>query len=89
MIAEFHDRLRDRVREAAGRDPEPTAGRGIDGGKKVNGRRKPIVVETLGLLLTALLTVACVTDREAGWTLLERQPIWSSQVRAHFPAQII
>ncbi|MFJ8628422.1 transposase [Kitasatospora sp. NPDC093550] len=26
MADEFHDRLRDRVREAAGRDPEPTAG---------------------------------------------------------------
>ncbi|MGW7315519.1 transposase [Streptomyces sp. NPDC054865] len=26
LVAEFHDRLRDRVREAAGRDPEPTAG---------------------------------------------------------------
>ncbi|MEU8488791.1 transposase [Streptomyces sp. NPDC048641] len=26
LTAEFHDRLRDRVRQAAGRDPEPTAG---------------------------------------------------------------
>ncbi len=25
LIAEFHDRLRERVRQAAGRDPEPTA----------------------------------------------------------------
>ncbi|WP_234326058.1 IS5 family transposase [Streptomyces sp. NRRL S-495] len=89
LAAEFHDRLRDRVREAAGRDPEPTAGiidaqsvkaaasvpaasRGFDGGKKVNGRKRHIVVDTLGLLLTVLVTAACVTDREAGPTLLER-----------------
>ncbi|MFD5084102.1 transposase [Kitasatospora sp. NPDC058406] len=26
LVGEFHDRLRDRGREAAGRDPEPTAG---------------------------------------------------------------
>ncbi|WP_245238337.1 transposase [Streptomyces roseochromogenus] len=87
MVAEFHDRLRDRVDEAAGRDPEPTAGiidaqsvkgaasvpaasRGFDGGKNVNGRKRHIVVDTLGLLLTVLVTAASVTDREAGRTLL-------------------
>lgn len=89
LVAEFHDRLRDRVRIAAGRDPEPTAGiidaqsvkaaasvpaasRGFDGGKKVNGRKRHIVVDTLGLLLTVLVTAACVTDREGGQTLLAR-----------------
>ncbi|MEU5386633.1 IS5 family transposase [Kitasatospora cineracea] len=89
LVGEFHDRLRDRVREAAGRDPEPTAGiidaqsvkgaasvratsRGFDGGKKVNGRKRHIVVDTLGLLLAVMVTAASVTDREAGRTLLER-----------------
>jgi len=89
LVAEFHDRLRDAVRFAAGREPEPTAGiidaqsvkgsasvpaasRGFDGGKKVNGRKRHIVVDTLGLLLTVLVTAACVTDREAGQTLLAR-----------------
>lgn len=89
LVAEFHDRLRDRVREAAGRDPEPTAGiidaqsvkgaasvpaasRGFDGGKKVNGRKRHIVVDTVGLLLAVMVTAASVTDREAGRTLLER-----------------
>ncbi|MFJ1758658.1 IS5 family transposase [Kitasatospora sp. NPDC088134] len=89
LVAEFHDRLRDRVREAADRDPEPTAGiidaqsvkaatsvpaatRGFDGGKKVNGRKRHIVVDTLGLLLVVVVTAASVTDREAGRTLLER-----------------
>ena len=89
LAAEFHDRLRDRVREAAGRDPEPTAGvidaqsvrgaasvptatRGFDGGKKVNGRKRHIVVDTLGLLLAVMVTAASVTDRDAGQTLLVR-----------------
>ncbi|MFJ3794636.1 IS5 family transposase [Kitasatospora sp. NPDC090091] len=89
LVAEFHDRLRDRVREAASRDREPTAGiidsqsvkgaasvpaatRGFDGGKKVNGRKRHIVVDTLGLLLTVMVTAASVTDRDAGRTLLAR-----------------
>ncbi|WP_369776476.1 transposase [Streptomyces sp. R33] len=50
----------------------PVASRGFDGGKKVNGRKRHIVVDTLGLLLAVTVTAASVTDREAGWTLLER-----------------
>lgn len=89
LTAEFHDRLRERVRQAAGRDAEPTAGiidaqsvktaasvpaasRGFDGGKKVNGRKRHIVVNALGLLLAVMVTAASVTDREAGQTLLAR-----------------
>lgn len=89
LIAELHDRLRDRVRQAAGRDREPTAGvidaqsvkgaasvpaatRGFDGGKKTNGRKRHIVVDTLGLLLAVMVTAASMTDREAGHRLLAR-----------------
>ena len=89
LAAEFHDRLRDRVRMTAGRDPEPTAAvidaqsvrgaasvpaatRGFDGGKRVNGRKRHIVVDTLGLLLAVMVTAASVTDRDAGQTLLVR-----------------
>ncbi|MFF2630480.1 transposase [Kitasatospora griseola] len=50
----------------------PAASRGFDGGKKVNDRKRHIVADTRGLLLTVLVTAACVTDREAGGTLLER-----------------
>lgn len=89
LLAEFHDRLRDRVRQAAGRDTEPGAGvidaqsvkgaasvpaasRGFDGGKKINGRKRHIVVDTLGLLLTVMVTAASVTDRDAAKILLAR-----------------
>jgi transposase len=37
-----------------------------------NGRKRHIGVDTLGLLLTVMVTAASVTDREAGRTLLEQ-----------------
>src|SRR5262245_42699352 len=57
------DALRRRAREAEGREPSPSAGcidsrtvkgaevggvRGYDGGKKLSGRKRHIVVDTLG-----------------------------------------
>ncbi|MFD8705380.1 transposase [Kitasatospora sp. NPDC059648] len=50
----------------------PATSRGFDGGKKVNGRKRHIVVDTLGLLLAVLVTAASVTDRGAGQTLSAR-----------------
>ncbi|MER5728979.1 transposase [Streptomyces sp. NPDC002138] len=64
-----------------GRVPRPAAGpavkppaatRGFDVGKKVNGRKRHIVVDTLGLLLAVAVTAASVTDRDAGQILLAR-----------------
>ncbi|MFE0631228.1 IS5 family transposase [Streptomyces sp. NPDC058864] len=89
LIGELHDRLRDRLRTAERRDPEPTAGvidaqsvkgaasvpadtQGFDAGKKINGRKRHIVVDTLGLLLAVTVTAASVTDRDAGHSLLTR-----------------
>jgi len=71
------DALRRRVRVAAGREPAPRkaaidsqtvkgseAGgdRGYDGGKKVNGRKRHLVVDSLGLLLVVLVTAANLDD---------------------------
>ncbi|MFI5998413.1 IS5 family transposase [Streptomyces sp. NPDC051362] len=50
----------------------PAASRVFDGGKKVNGRKRHIVVDTLGLLLHVMVTAASVPDREAGQALLAR-----------------
>jgi transposase len=44
--------------------------RGYDAGKKVNGRKRHIVVDTGGLLLVVLVTAANVQDRDAGRLLL-------------------
>jgi transposase len=45
-------------------------GRGFDAGKKINGRKRHIAVDTGGLLLTALVTAASVQDRDAAKPLL-------------------
>ena len=83
----MHDQLRDRVRQAAGRNRAPSAAiidsqsvkaaeevarpsRGYDAGKKINGRKRHIAVDTTGLLLTVLVTAASVQDRDAAKPLL-------------------
>jgi transposase len=44
--------------------------RGYDAGKKINGRKRHIAVDTTGLLLTVLVTAASVQDRDAAKPLL-------------------
>ncbi len=46
------------------------ASRGYDAGKKVNGRKRHIAVDTIGLLLTVLITAAGVQDRDGAKPLL-------------------
>ncbi|MGW4065883.1 transposase [Amycolatopsis sp. NPDC004747] len=46
--------------------------RGFDGGKLVNGRKRHVVVDTLGLLLGVMVTSANVSDRAAAQVLLRQ-----------------
>ncbi|MFJ8391170.1 IS5 family transposase [Streptomyces sp. NPDC094438] len=55
----------------------PAVSRGYDGAKKINGRRRHIITDSLGLLLMALVTAANVTDRQAAQVILP-------QLRARF-----
>jgi len=49
-----------------------TSARGYDAGKKVNGRKRHIVVDTTGLLLVVMVTAASVQDRDGGRRVLEK-----------------
>jgi len=81
----IHDTLRARVREKAGRHKHPTAAcidsqsvemtsvaglRGYDAGKHVMGRKRHILVDTLGLVLGVLVTAASVSDPAGARQLL-------------------
>ncbi|WP_308378363.1 IS5 family transposase [Streptomyces sp. ISL-87] len=44
--------------------------RGFDGGKQINGRKRHVVVDTLGLLLAVTVTAADTGDRTAAQVLL-------------------
>jgi putative transposase len=78
--------LRERTRVAAGRAPPPSAAcidgqsvqttemggpeRGYDGGKKIKGRKRHLLVDTLGGLLAVLITSAGLDDGAAASILL-------------------
>ncbi len=83
----IHDELRDQVRLAAGRSPQPTAAimdaqsikssdggrqRGFDAGKKTTGRKRHIIVDTLGLILVVMVTSASMQDPAGGRQILAR-----------------
>ena len=84
----IHDRLRGKVRQLAGRQIQPTAGiidsqsvkttsvggrcRGFDAGKIVNGRKRHLLVDTLGLVLIAVVHSAGLQDRDGARLVLQK-----------------
>lgn len=52
-------------------DTVACSSRGYDAGKKINGRKRHIAVDTVGLLLCVLVTAASVQDRDGARPLLE------------------
>jgi transposase len=49
----------------------PAATQGIDAGKKIIGRKRGIITDTLGLLLAVIVTAASVSDNTIGIDLLD------------------
>lgn len=45
--------------------PDPAGARGDDAGKKISGRKRPVAVDGLGLILAIMITAASVQDRAA------------------------
>jgi putative transposase len=85
----FLDSLRPRVRQAAGRKPDPHSAYidsqsvktahggaecGFDGGKMVQGRKRHIAVDSLGLLLAVAVTAGNVDDGRAAPLVLVQMP---------------
>lgn len=64
-----------------GADTVPTRSRGYDAGKKINGRKRHIAVDTNGLLLAVVVTVAGVQDRDGAAQLLTALSSHASTVR--------
>ena len=86
MWRKLNKHLRRKLRQELGRNEEPSAGcadsqsvkagtlhnNGYDGAKSINGRKRHLLVDTLGLVLAVLVTQASMPERK-GLTLLLQQ----------------
>ena len=94
--AALNDALRILVRKSQRRRPQPTAAIldsqsvksaghggpvGYDAGKRIKGRKRHLLVDTLGLVLGVVVTPADTTEREGGTAVLGRVLVWLASLR--------
>ena len=87
VIEIIHDSLRERVRVKKGKEGSPSLGlidsqsvktasltteKGLDGNKKINGRKRFILTDTLGLMMGILIVAANVGERSGAQQLFEQ-----------------
>lgn len=87
-IEMIHEELREKTRKNAGKNISPSMGlidsqsikttrsgglcRGIDGGKKVKGRKRHIITDTMGLLLVVVVHAANIHDSKAALNVIKQ-----------------
>ena len=94
--AALNDALRECVRLEAGRKAQPSAAIldsqsvksdghggqvGFDAGKNIKGRKRHILVDTLGLILGVCVTPASCPEREGGRKVLQQVGGWFTRLR--------
>jgi len=88
IIEEIHEFLRNIVRKQAGHHESPSAVcidsrsvktsrsggefRGVDGGKKIKGRKQHIITDTMGLLLVVCVHAANIHDSKAAFEVINK-----------------
>jgi putative transposase len=99
---QINSAIREAVRVKAGKEPQASAliadsqsaksaeggkQRGFDGGKLVSGRKRHLLVDTLGLVVLAKVTAANVQDVHAGkqlFSALAQKPEWLTRLEKIF-----
>jgi putative transposase len=93
LIEELHELLHSICRKQAGREESPSLGlidsqsvktfsmtmeKGYDGGKKIQGRKRHLVTDTMGFIMAVAVHSAAIQDREGAKAVIE-------QLRYRFP----
>lgn len=88
LIKQVHDSLTEMVRKKAGKNTLPSVGiidsqsvkttsvggefRGYDAGKKTKGRKRHIVVDTMGLIIYVMVHSAGIQDRDGAKLVMDK-----------------